>query len=100
MIKVLFLSLILFFSSTDYLKSETRHMDSNLKYSSKIDSVLHKCNLQIKNLNLVNSNNANANYIILANISCGIPPIPPIGCVIGNCVCDSGGNCSWQTICN
>lgn len=35
-----------------------------------------------------------------ANLSCGIPPIPPIGCKVGACVCDQyGQNCQWQFIC-
>lgn len=36
-----------------------------------------------------------------ASIRCGIAPIPPIGCEVGNCVCDSyGNNCSWTFNCN
>jgi hypothetical protein len=36
-----------------------------------------------------------------ANIKCGIPPIPPIGCQVGGCVCDqSGYNCQWTFNCN
>lgn len=33
-----------------------------------------------------------------ANMNCGIPPIPPIGCT-AICVCDGDGNCSWEFIC-
>jgi|ETNmetMinimDraft_13_1059891.scaffolds.fasta_scaffold139436_1 hypothetical protein len=37
----------------------------------------------------------------VANISCGIPPIPPIGCRVGACICDQHGrNCQWTFICN
>lgn len=35
-----------------------------------------------------------------ANFGCGIPPIPPIGCRVGPCVCDQRGqNCRYQFIC-
>ena len=35
-----------------------------------------------------------------ANFSCGIPPIPPIGCKTGPCVCDKNGqNCDWTFVC-
>lgn len=35
------------------------------------------------------------------NINCGIPPIPPIGCRVGACMCDqSGRNCRWTFVCN
>jgi hypothetical protein len=38
----------------------------------------------------------------LANIKCGIKPIPPIGCDRDDavCVCDSNGNCQWVFQCN
>ena len=35
-----------------------------------------------------------------SNLACGIPPIPPIGCKVGPCVCDQyGRNCKWTFIC-
>jgi len=34
-----------------------------------------------------------------ANMSCGIPPIPPVGCQ-AVCFCDDDGNCSWGFICD
>jgi hypothetical protein len=35
-----------------------------------------------------------------ANFNCGIPPIPPIGCQVGPCVCDENGdNCHYVMIC-
>ena len=35
-----------------------------------------------------------------ANLSCGLAPLPPLGCVIGSCVCDqNGNNCHWQFNC-
>jgi len=38
---------------------------------------------------------------IPVNLSCGIPPIPPIGCVVGACQCDqNGANCRWTFICS
>ena len=34
------------------------------------------------------------------NLSCGIPPIPPVGCRVGSCTCDqNGSNCRWNFIC-
>lgn len=44
----------------------------------------------------------NASIIpVQGSISCGIPPIPPVGCKIGSCVCDqTGQKCQWQFICN
>ena len=34
------------------------------------------------------------------NMKCGIPPIPPIGCRVGACVCDqNGNNCQWTFAC-
>ncbi len=37
---------------------------------------------------------------VVSNLSCGIPPIPPIGCKVGPCVCDQNGqNCQWTFIC-
>lgn len=38
--------------------------------------------------------------ITKANLSCGLAPLPPLGCSIGSCVCDqNGNNCHWQFIC-
>ena len=38
---------------------------------------------------------------LVNNINCGIPPIPPIGCQVGDCVCDqTGRNCRWTFRCN
>jgi hypothetical protein len=38
---------------------------------------------------------------IPVNIQCGIPPIPPIGCEVGDCVCDSSGSrCHYEFVCN
>jgi hypothetical protein len=34
------------------------------------------------------------------SLACGIPPIPPVGCRVGQCVCDaSGNNCHYQMLC-
>lgn len=41
--------------------------------------------------------------IILAqgSMSCGLPPLPPLGCRVGSCVCNQfGQNCQWQFVCN
>lgn len=36
-----------------------------------------------------------------AQVQCGIPPIPPVGCRVGPCVCDANGdNCHWEMICS
>jgi hypothetical protein len=33
-------------------------------------------------------------------MQCGIAPIPPIDCDVGNCECDENGeNCHWTIIC-
>lgn len=43
----------------------------------------------------------NASIIRVQNLSCGIPPIPPIGCRgPGSCVCDQNNRCHWQFDCN
>jgi hypothetical protein len=40
------------------------------------------------------------NYFKKINLSCGIPPIPPIGCKVGACQCDqNGNNCRWTFNC-
>lgn len=40
-------------------------------------------------------------YLHKANMACGIPPIPPVGCKVGACVCDQNRqNCQWTFICN
>ncbi len=37
----------------------------------------------------------------MANMSCGFPPFPPLGCKVGACVCDQyGNNCQWTFICS
>jgi hypothetical protein len=36
-----------------------------------------------------------------SSLKCGIPPIPPIGCQVGDCVCDQyGNNCRWTFVCS
>jgi hypothetical protein len=36
-----------------------------------------------------------------ANLACGIPPIPPIGCSRDQaiCLCNDYGNCEWVFMC-
>ena len=44
-----------------------------------------------------------ASGIVIAQVSmsCGIAPIPPLGCKVGPCVCDQNGqNCHWTFVCN
>lgn len=37
----------------------------------------------------------------IANMSCGLPPLPPLGCKVGPCVCDkNGNNCQWTFVCS
>ncbi len=37
----------------------------------------------------------------LANLACGLPPLPPLGCKVGPCVCDKDGkNCQYTFICS
>ena len=37
----------------------------------------------------------------VANLSCGLPPLPPLGCKVGPCLCDANGkNCAWTFICH
>lgn len=34
------------------------------------------------------------------NLKCGLPPLPPLGCEVGECMCDqSGNNCRWTFRC-
>lgn len=34
------------------------------------------------------------------NLSCGLRPLPPLGCQVGACMCDqNGNNCQWTFIC-
>lgn len=36
----------------------------------------------------------------VANLACGLPPLAPIGCKVGLCVCDQNGkNCQWTFVC-
>lgn len=36
-----------------------------------------------------------------AHLHCGIPPIPPVGCEVITCECDSDGtNCRWIFACD
>lgn len=36
-----------------------------------------------------------------SSLKCGLQPLPPLGCTVGSCVCDSNGeNCQWTFICN
>ena len=37
------------------------------------------------------NNEIHPNNFQKVNMSCGIPPIPPIGCQVGACVCDQNG---------
>jgi hypothetical protein len=42
----------------------------------------------------------NEGSMMKVNLSCGIAPIPPIGCRVGACVCNQyGQNCQWTFVC-
>jgi len=39
-------------------------------------------------------------YSQISVVKCGVPPIPPVGCKVGDCVCDqSGNNCHYVFVC-
>jgi hypothetical protein len=41
------------------------------------------------------------NALIKTNLSCGLPPLPPLGCKNPTCFCDqNGNNCRWIFQCN
>ena len=41
------------------------------------------------------------NSIIKTSLSCGLAPLPPLGCRNPTCICDqSGQNCRWVFQCN
>ena len=36
-----------------------------------------------------------------SSMKCGFAPFPPMGCKVGDCVCDqNGSNCQWTFVCN
>jgi len=37
--------------------------------------------------------------VALANLHCGVPPIPEPLCDVV-CICDDRGNCYWVNVCN
>ena len=46
-------------------------------------------------------NGFDGRYLHKTNMACGLPPLPPLGCRVGACVCDQNGrNCQWTFICN
>lgn len=55
----------------------------------------------------VNSTTSAANLLLgqqglmmKVNLSCGLRPLPPLGCQVGACMCDqNGNNCQWTFIC-
>lgn len=47
------------------------------------------------------TNGFDPRFLHKANMACGLPPLPPLGCKVGACVCDQNGqNCQWTFICN
>lgn len=55
----------------------------------------------------INSNTSAVNLLpvqqgsmMKINLSCGLRPLPPLGCQVGPCTCDqNGNNCQWTFIC-
>jgi len=42
----------------------------------------------------------NEGSLIKVNLYCGLPPLPPLGCQVGACVCNQNGqNCQWTFVC-
>lgn len=42
----------------------------------------------------------NEGSMMRVNLSCGIAPLPPLGCSVGACICDQNGrNCQWTFVC-
>ena len=35
-----------------------------------------------------------------SSVYCGVAPIPPVGCEVIACQCDSDGNCEWIFYCD
>lgn len=74
--------------------SELNQNDASQITTTMLDEIIDlRSNSQIENgFNLKNLHKA--------NLSCGLAPLPPLGCVIGGCVCDqNGNNCHWQFNC-
>jgi hypothetical protein len=56
----------------------------------------------VSTLDGVNVSNSwiDGSFIKTQNINCGLPPLPPLGCRVGPCVCDqTGRRCQWTFIC-
>lgn len=42
----------------------------------------------------------NEGSMMKVNMACGLPPLPPLGCQVGACVCNQyGQNCQWTFVC-
>lgn len=53
----------------------------------------------LDNIRVQNSWN-DGSFIKAQNLNCGLPPLPPLGCRVGPCVCDqTGTKCQWTFIC-
>lgn len=72
--------LAVFFVSSAGHANESRPSDKEVSIQSEIADLMN-------------------DTVHVANLSCGIAPIPPIGCKVGACVCDQyGSNCQWTFI--
>jgi len=48
------------------------------------------------NTTLKNNSQFDANSMMKTNLSCGLRPLPPLGCSNPVCMCDQNGrNCQW-----
>lgn len=73
----------------------------NIKPESNISNLKENDEFKKESFNiqklLMNKDDKNKK---VANMSCGLPPLPPLGCQIGACVCNQyGQNCQWTFIC-
>lgn len=72
---------------------------------SDAGNVQAKQELLLKKTNKPMSSTANLlseqqGSMMKVNLSCGLRPLPPLGCQVGACMCDqNGNNCQWTFIC-
>jgi len=88
-LKILALFLSFFLIGSNSIASESTYKESSNYNKLPPDSVID------------NWITPKSRFMKKANLSCGIPPIPPIGCTVGACICDQyGRNCRWTFVCN
>lgn len=70
---------------------------------AKIDATIGNCSKVLKSqvAEPTQSTMEITNSFDVASLNCGLRPLPPLGCRVGSCVCNSmGQNCSWTFVCN